>query len=223
MRDDTPFAGTAVKSRAERRREDTRRRLMLATYTMIALRGADNLVIQDITEAADVGYGSFYNHFSTKDAIVDAVIDAARERSLSIYHAASAGFENRVEAFALELRMCLQQCLEDKTWAWYLVRTFKPGGGCRIGLFERLQRSIAAGTADGSFVCHDVEMTQAAIGGLLLIAALSMASSPMPEDYPERVAAEVLRQLHVPAQEIERVLNIPLPNTPIPPFLAHAA
>ncbi len=33
--------------------------------------------INEITEAADVGFGSFYNHFASKDAIVDAVVEQA--------------------------------------------------------------------------------------------------------------------------------------------------
>ena len=76
--DESPSEAPLPKSRFERRREDTRRRLMKATYEIIARRGFEGLVIQDITEAADVGYGSFYNHFLSKDAIVSAVTDAAR-------------------------------------------------------------------------------------------------------------------------------------------------
>ena len=72
------------KSRSERRREDTRRKLMRAAYEIIADRGLEGLVIQEITQFADVGYGTFYNHFPSKDAVVDAVIESALLRILEI-------------------------------------------------------------------------------------------------------------------------------------------
>ena len=41
-------------------------------------------MIQEITQFADVGYGTFYNHFPSKDAVVDAVIESALLRILGI-------------------------------------------------------------------------------------------------------------------------------------------
>jgi DNA-binding transcriptional regulator YbjK len=70
---DSGHEGNIPKSRSERRREDARRRLMKAAYEIIAQRGLEGLIVQDVTETADVGYGSFYNHFSSKEAIVEAV------------------------------------------------------------------------------------------------------------------------------------------------------
>src|SRR5271165_1807938 len=93
------LADRIPKSRSERRREDTRRRLMKATYEIIAKRGLEGLVIQDITEAADVGYGSFYNHFISKDAVVAAVIDAARGYAKEMYRRLGDHTSDRAEAF----------------------------------------------------------------------------------------------------------------------------
>jgi hypothetical protein len=56
------ISDVAPKSRSERRREDTRRRLMKAACEIIARRGFEGLLVKDITEAAEVGYGSFYYH-----------------------------------------------------------------------------------------------------------------------------------------------------------------
>src|SRR5262245_29092410 len=109
MQKDGKAFPAAPKGRMERRREDTRRRLMKATYEIIARRGLEGLVIQDITEAADVGYGSFYNHFSSKEAIVEAVIDAALARSAALYEGLASHASDHVERFAFEMRACLEQ------------------------------------------------------------------------------------------------------------------
>lgn len=65
--------GEPIDRRA-RRRAETRTRLSDAAQTMVALQGVDATQINDITEAADVGFGSFYDYFDGKDAIVAAVM-----------------------------------------------------------------------------------------------------------------------------------------------------
>ena len=42
--------------------------------TLFARQGVDNTRINEITDEADVGFGSFYNHFDSKEAIVEAVL-----------------------------------------------------------------------------------------------------------------------------------------------------
>src|SRR6187455_1129212 len=60
--------------RHSRRRERTRARMMDAAKALFARQGVDNTRINEITEEADVGFGSFYNHFDSKEAIVEAVL-----------------------------------------------------------------------------------------------------------------------------------------------------
>ena len=61
--------------RHARRRELTRAKLVAAARTLFARQGVDNTRINEITDEADVGFGSFYNHFASKEAIVEAVLE----------------------------------------------------------------------------------------------------------------------------------------------------
>ena len=65
---------TPVRDRHTRRREQTRAKLVEAARTLFARQGVDNTRINEITDEADVGFGSFYNHFDSKEAIVEAVL-----------------------------------------------------------------------------------------------------------------------------------------------------
>jgi AcrR family transcriptional regulator len=49
--------------------------LLAAGRHLIAANGVASLKIQDITEQADVGLGSFYNHFANKEELVEAVVE----------------------------------------------------------------------------------------------------------------------------------------------------
>lgn len=60
-------------TRAERRKAETRRRLLQAAGEVYAEVGVEGATIGAITDRADVGLGTFYLHFSDKDALAAAV------------------------------------------------------------------------------------------------------------------------------------------------------
>jgi TetR/AcrR family transcriptional regulator, transcriptional repressor for nem operon len=60
--------GDAPRSRQQRRKERTRAALVHAAQALLAA-GKTDVPIAEITQAADVGTGSFYNHFESKEAL----------------------------------------------------------------------------------------------------------------------------------------------------------
>jgi AcrR family transcriptional regulator len=67
-------------NRFERRRARTRRDLLTAATRALARRGLHATTIADIAAAADVGVGTFYLYFSTKEALFRAVVEDAVAR-----------------------------------------------------------------------------------------------------------------------------------------------
>ena len=65
-------------SRRERRRTETKERLFEAALTLLCERDFDAVTIEMITEAADVGKGTFFNYFENKEAVVVAYFDRLR-------------------------------------------------------------------------------------------------------------------------------------------------
>jgi AcrR family transcriptional regulator len=61
--------------RRERRSAEIRERLFRAALTLFAKKGFADTTVQDITEAADLGKGTFFNHFPSKDHILIAFSD----------------------------------------------------------------------------------------------------------------------------------------------------
>lgn len=61
-------------TRGARRKSETRRRLLRAARSMFAREGLENATIAQITSAADVGFGTFYLHFATKEEAYRAVV-----------------------------------------------------------------------------------------------------------------------------------------------------
>src|SRR6476661_2837885 len=79
--DNTMPVMTTAPDRRARRREETRARLVEAAKALFARQGVDNTRIQEITDEADVGFGSFYNHFQSKEALIEAGLAASACRT----------------------------------------------------------------------------------------------------------------------------------------------
>jgi AcrR family transcriptional regulator len=61
---------TPLPSRHERRRLQTRKLLIQATLQLVLEKGYDAISIQNITDQADLGRGTFYIHFKDKEEVV---------------------------------------------------------------------------------------------------------------------------------------------------------
>src|SRR5712664_3924795 len=61
---------TPSPSRRQRRSAEIRERLFSASLSLFAQKGFAETTVEDITEAADVGKGTFFNYFPSKDHIL---------------------------------------------------------------------------------------------------------------------------------------------------------
>ena len=64
-----------LASRRERRSAELRERLFRSALRLFAQKGFAETTVEDITEAADVGKGTFFNYFPSKDHILLAFTD----------------------------------------------------------------------------------------------------------------------------------------------------
>jgi len=61
--------------RRSRRRSETREKIFRAAMTLFADRSLANTTVEDITELADVGKGTFFNYFPTKEHVLSALAE----------------------------------------------------------------------------------------------------------------------------------------------------
>jgi AcrR family transcriptional regulator len=84
----TRSAPSRIGGRRERRRVEVRERLYRAALRLFAERGYAQTTVEDITEAADLGKGTFFNYFPSKEHVLAtfgteriAIIEAALEQA----------------------------------------------------------------------------------------------------------------------------------------------
>jgi AcrR family transcriptional regulator len=108
--------------RHARRLEQTRARLVQAARTLFARQGVENTRIKEITDEADVGFGSFYNHFESKAAIVEAVLMETVAARGGTVGWVTAQLDDPAEVIAAAHRHFVRLARRDPEWAWLVVR-----------------------------------------------------------------------------------------------------
>src|SRR5882724_2659330 len=111
-------------NRNQRRRQRTRDTILTAADLVFRRKGIDDTTVNDITEQADVAYGSFYNHFKSIDEIVGALVAASlqrvADRTGSILEKAE-----RVELLpCVGARVIMRMLWQDPAIRWLLGRPY---------------------------------------------------------------------------------------------------
>src|SRR5260370_17276468 len=89
--------------RGARSKRETRARLLDAALRLMAEKGMEGVAINEITEAAAVGFGSFYNHFEPKEAIYATLVDNVFEEFPAILDPLAARLSTPPPLIALPL------------------------------------------------------------------------------------------------------------------------
>lgn len=82
------------KNRAQLRAVRTHNKLLNAALMMFAEKGMDATTVEDITERADLGKGTFYRHFSTKEELMSALVQKAVDGLIEEMRKSAAGSDN---------------------------------------------------------------------------------------------------------------------------------
>jgi AcrR family transcriptional regulator len=201
-------------NRLDRRKARTRQALVDAAVRLIAEGRGERASIQEITEAADIGFGSFYNHFSSKEELFEVASEEALERWAEVIDAACAGLDDPAEVFATSLRISGRLA-----WDHPDLAAFISGAGLDLldaprGLAPRALRDIRAGQEAGRFTISEPEIALAAVAGGLLGLLRLHASSPerVDESSVDDLTEACLRLLGLPANQARRLARLRLPD-----------
>lgn len=77
--------------RRERRAAETRVKLFRCALQLFAERGFPNVTVEDITELADVGKGTFFNYFESKDHVLGVMAEIQLGKVRAALEEAEAG------------------------------------------------------------------------------------------------------------------------------------
>lgn len=211
-------------TRQDKRRQETRLKLMRAALQLMSAKGVDGVAIQDITNAADVGFGSFYNHFPSKEAIFQNLKEELIEHYAAALDKLGEQVSDSAEKIAASARYTIRHGRADPVWGKFVLATNFNRDSLHTGLGRYLLRDVMTGLEAKRFVCHDLASLVVAVGstilgGLMAEATVSEhADDPFgsPDDLPEKISATVLVTLGLPWAEAWAIASRPLPAVDLP-------
>lgn len=197
--------------RRARRRGETRGKLVRAARTTFARQGIDATRINEITEQADVGFGSFYNHFDSKDAIVAAVAEEATRAIGAAIDQATAGIEDPAEVVSVAHRTLVRVAAADHDFGWLLVRLDVTHDLATAALGPYATRDLTRGLEHGRFAVDDPTIALVQTGGALMAVIRAVLNGAEAEIAAGHHAAGVLRLLGVADDEAAIIATKLLP------------
>jgi len=201
--------------RVDRRRQRTRNALIASAQKLLS-EGRSNASIQEITDAADVGFGSFYNHFESKEELFEAAVRATLEAYDVLRTGLVAGYADPAEVFAVSFRMTgrLQRQLPE------MVRVVLHTGTAILqsdaGLGPSARKDIVAAQDAGRFEPMDPDLAVMSAGGALL-GLLQLLDSDTAADadvLSDEMTYNVLRMFGMTKAAARKLCNGPLPHQP---------
>jgi AcrR family transcriptional regulator len=209
-----PAEGESARStRTDRRKARTRAALVKAAQRLIA-EGRSQVPILEITQLADVGMGSFYNHFESKDDLFQAAVDDALEAHGALMDELTSDVADPAEVFAQSFRLTgrlhrLQPELSK------VLLSFSPAlMTSDHGLAPRALRDIQRANEAGRFSVADPEVALIIAGGAALALGQLLHDRPERDDaaLADQVTEDLLRMFGVPAEEAAEICRQPLPD-----------
>jgi AcrR family transcriptional regulator len=200
-------------NRLEQRKRRTRAALVRAAQAFIAA-GKLTVPVQEISQAADVGVGSFYNHFDSKEQLFQVAVNEVLDAHGALLDALTASINDPAETFACSFRLTgrffRRRPQETRVMLNYGLALLTADRG----LGPRAKRDIAAAADAGRFRIDDPELAMVLAGGALMGLGLLLAAQPERDDAAatDHVTEDVLRLFGLPADEAHRICQKPLPD-----------
>ena len=203
---------TAAPTRLDRRKARTRRALVDAARRILAEKGTTQVSIQEITDVADVGFGSFYNHFETKEDLFGVAVREVLEDLGAAVDAACESLDDPAEIYAVGVRVTCRIAHTQPAVAQVLLQTGFSYLSEREGLAARALRDIERGVEAGRFTVESPQAALAVTAGSVLSHVAMSLQDPDPVDTDADDLAELLlRTLGMPARSAKAVAHRALP------------
>jgi AcrR family transcriptional regulator len=205
---------TVVPSRLERRKARTRAALIKAAQSFIAA-GRLNVPVLEITQAADVGMGSFYNHFETKEELFAAAVEDVLDQHGALLDRLTEGIDDSAVVFAQSFRLTGRLHRREPELSKVLLQHGLQLISAETGLGPRARRDIEAATRVGRFKVADVDLALSIAAGSALALGQLLHEQPARDDAEsaDSVTEALLRTFGLTPREARRICSLPLPDS----------
>jgi AcrR family transcriptional regulator len=200
------------QNRVQRRKQRTRAALIRAAQGFIA-EGKLNVAVLDITQAADVGMGSFYNHFDSKEQLFHAAVTEVFDAHGALLDRLPE-LDDPAETFARSVRLTGRLFRRRPQESRVLLNVGLGPILSDRGLAPRALRDIIAANRAGRFRVADPQLALAMATGALMALGQLLQDQPERDDAQasDQMTEDLLRLFGIPAKQAHEICCRPLPD-----------
>ncbi len=166
--------------RRDRRKAEARQRLLAAAHQLIGENGVADLRIGDVTDRADLGFGTFYTYFASKDALIEAVVADVLAGLAARIGADALEFTDAAEAASASYRRFLRFSRDEPELARVLVELDRVNAIFEDAVTPWAMETLARGRKSGRFSIEDPHLALTSIVGAALAAIRAILAGRLP-------------------------------------------
>ena len=180
--------------------------------------GVDAAKIIDITNQADVGFGTFYNYFETKDELASQLLDCVIDDLGRRNDGATKDLRTKNPSFVMpvSIRLWLREAVHAPMWEWWALRPDLLVNRLREGFGPFGKRDMREAVARGTFKIaeEDVEPLWALACWMMVGGVHDIDVGRRPEQDESVVVEAIMRMMGVEPKVARRLSRGKLPTLP---------
>ena len=197
-----------------RRQKRNRRALIDAASQIMSDKGIDASTMLEIAELADVGAGTVYNYFRSKEDLAIAVLEELMYDLALRIEKVTDTFTDPAQVYAFGIRTVIDTATQDTRWRQLLYRSEVMANAifCKMGPFAI--RDLENATKAGRFKVDDAPLTWKMASHAIVGVALSVAQDELPANVVDETVVRLLCMTGIGREEALDLAHRDRPSLP---------
>jgi AcrR family transcriptional regulator len=200
------------------RQARNREALVKAGHKVMSKKGIDAATMQEIAELADVGAGTVYSYFKSKDELAVAVLERAMLNLALRIEKVTDTFTDPAQVYAYGVRTVIEAAISDSRWKQLLNRSEVIANAMCESMGPFAERDLRLATEAGRFKVTDTKLTFRMAAHSIVGACLAVAQGDLPESAKDEIVVRCLCMTGIGVEEADELAHRPRP--PLPPETA---
>lgn len=209
MSDDPSFP--LAEGRVARRQRRNRDALVAAARDIMTEKGVEAATMLEIAERADVGAGTVYNYFRSKDDLAVAVLETLMHDLALRIQAITDTFEDPAQVYAFGIRTVLDTATRDVRWAQMLHRSEVIADAMFRVMGPFAIRDLRLASQAGRFEVSNAELVWRLTTHALIGASLAITSGHVPASASDQIIVRLLCMTGIGANAAVELAGRPRP------------
>lgn len=203
------------KGRVARSQERKREALVQAGYKVMSKKGIDQATMQEIAELADVGAGTVYSYFKSKDDLAIAVMERLMHDLALRIESVTNVFTDPAQVYAFGVRMVVEAATSDMRWKQLLYRSEVIAEAMHRQMGPFAIRDLEKATKAGRFKVKDASLTFKMAAHAIVGACLSITQGGFSAAAAEEIVVRILCMTGIGEAEAIDLANRERPPLPL--------